>query len=60
MSDGLRTRIGTEVTTIHGNRLRRFKDGWSPLEGANWDRWIVYTDEELVKNFILTERLADD
>lgn len=45
--------IGTVVTTIHGNKLRRFENGWSPLSGAHWDRWTVYTDEELDANFSL-------
>lgn len=48
--------IGTVVTTIHGNKLRRFTDGWSPLEGGHWDRWTVYTDAELAANFRLTDR----
>lgn len=42
-----------EVTTIHGNRLRRFEDGWSPLKDGHWDRWTVYTDDELAANFVL-------
>ena len=34
--------VGTVVETIHGNKLRRFDNGWSPLEGAHWDRKTVY------------------
>ncbi len=45
--------VGAVVTTIHGNKLRRFEDGWSPSEGAHWDRWTVYTDDELAANFTL-------
>ena len=45
--------VGDVVTTIHGNKLRRFEDGWSPLNGAHWDRWTVYTDDELATNFAL-------
>lgn len=45
--------IGTVVTTIHGNQLRLFGDGWSPLSGAHWDRWTVYTDAELMASFTL-------
>jgi hypothetical protein len=48
--------IGTVVTTIHGNKLRRFEDGWSPLKGAHWDRWTVYTDDELAANFTLVDQ----
>ena len=45
--------VGAVVETIHGNKLRRFEDGWSPLKGAHWDRWTVYSDAELVANFAL-------
>ena len=45
--------LGTIVTTIHGNKLARFGDGWSPLKGGHWDRWTVYTDAELAQNFTL-------
>ena len=46
--------VGTVVTTIHGNKLRRFDDGWSPLKGGHWDRWTVYSDDEMRRNFRLT------
>jgi hypothetical protein len=46
--------VGTVVTTIWGNKLRRFEDGWSPLEGAHWDRWTVYSDAEVRRHFHLT------
>jgi len=44
---------GDVVTTIHGNKLKRFEDGWSPLEGAYWDRWTVYSDREVAESFPL-------
>lgn len=45
--------IGTVAHTIWGNKLKRFYDGWSPLEGVHWDRWTVYSDQELEKLFVI-------
>lgn len=45
--------VGDVIKTIHGNKLKRFKDGWSPLEGGHWDRWTVYSDREVAENFTL-------
>lgn len=45
--------VGDVIKIIHGNKLKRFKDGWSPLDGANWDRWTVYSDREVAENFTL-------
>lgn len=48
--------VGSELRTSHGNRLRLFQDGWSPLNGAHWDRWTVYSDWEVWTNFSGLER----
>ena len=47
--------IGAIVRTGLGNEFRRFSDGWSPRNGAHWDRWTVYTSDELRKNFNIVE-----
>jgi hypothetical protein len=45
--------LGSVVKTVWGNGLRRFGDGWSPLNGAHWDRRTVYTSREVARNFTL-------
>lgn len=45
--------VGDVIKTAHGNKLKRFKEGWSPLNGAHWDRWTVYSDREVAENFTL-------
>lgn len=43
--------VGSVVRTTHGSRLRKFDRGWSPLDGAHWDLWTVYSDHEVAHNF---------
>jgi len=45
--------VGAVVTTAWGNKLKRFEDGWSPLVGADWDRWTVFSDYEVQHGFTL-------
>lgn len=43
--------VGSVVSSFWGNRFRKFANGWSPLDGAHWDRWTVYSDAEMAKNY---------
>jgi hypothetical protein len=43
--------VGSVVATHWGNQFRKFKDGWSPLNGAHWDRWTVNTDRQMTLNY---------
>lgn len=47
---------GDMLTTRHGNKFKKFSDGWSPLEGGHWDRWTTYTNRQLVEAFGTLER----